>query len=65
MINNVHMKSTWWIVYSVLLSIDSNAIAFKCWLNNEWVRIGFVVKEARDTVHKAKEDGLFGQISFK
>ena len=44
---------------------DSKAIAFKCWLNNEWIRIGYVVKEARDAVHKAKEDGLIGQISFK
>jgi len=44
---------------------DSKAIAFKCWLDNEWIRIGYIVKEARDAVHKAKEDGLIGQISFK
>ena len=30
---------------------DSSAIAFKCFVDGEWHRIGYVVKEAINTVH--------------
>ncbi len=32
---------------------DSKAIAFVCLLNEQWHRIGYVVSEALDHVHKA------------
>lgn len=44
---------------------DSKAIAFKCWLENEWHRIGYIVKEALDAVHEAiNKDEIFN-VSFK
>jgi len=44
---------------------DANAIAFKCWMNNEWKRIGYVVKEARDAVHDARRNGAITGVAFK
>ena len=44
---------------------DSKAIAFKCWVNNKWKRIGYVVKEARDAVHEARRAGIITQVPFK
>lgn len=35
---------------------DSKAIAFQCLLDNKWIRIGYIVKEALDHVHKALDD---------
>lgn len=32
---------------------DSRAIAFKCYVDNSWTRIGYVVREALDSVHAA------------
>ena len=32
---------------------DSRAIAFKCYVDNSWTRIGYVVREALDCVHDA------------
>ena len=46
-------------------SYDSRAIAFKCWLQNEWQRIGYVVKEALNVVHDAREQNVIHDICFK
>ena len=32
---------------------DANAIAFKCWVDDKWHRIRYVVREALDCVHDA------------
>jgi len=32
---------------------DAKAIAFKCWINDDWHRIGYIVREALDNVHDA------------
>lgn len=44
---------------------DSRAIAFKCWIGDEWRKIGYVVKEVLDAVHNAKDNGEITNISFK
>ena len=44
---------------------DSRAMAFKCWIRDEWKRIGYVVKEALDAVHNAKDRGEITDVSFK
>ena len=30
---------------------DRRAIAFKCWINNKWTRIGYVVRKILDEIH--------------
>jgi len=42
---------------------DSRAIAFKCWIGDEWRKIGYVVKEV--AVHNARDMGEITNISFK
>jgi len=44
---------------------DANAIAFKCWMNNEWKRIRYVVKEACDAVHDARRNSAITEVAFK
>jgi len=44
---------------------DANAIAFKCWMNNEWKCIGYVVKEARDAAHDAQRNSAITGVAFK
>ena len=36
---------------------DSKAICFKCQIRNVWSRIGYIVREVLDEVHKALQDG--------
>ena len=44
---------------------DSRAMAFKCWIRDEWKRIGYVVKETLDAVHNAKDRSEITDVSFK
>lgn len=44
---------------------DSKAIAFKCWLEDDWHRIGYIVKEALDAVHEARDNDEIMNVSFK
>ena len=43
---------------------DAKAIAFKCWIDNDWHRIGYVVREALDSVHDARESGSILEVKF-
>lgn len=43
---------------------DSNAIAFKCFLDEEWHRIGYVVKEAVNAVHSSLASRKIAQVTF-
>lgn len=43
---------------------DSNAITFKCLIDGEWKTIGYVVKEALDSVHSALNQMKIAQIKF-
>ena len=43
---------------------DSKAIAFKCWLDNDWHRIGYIVREALDSVHEAMDSGTIMDMKF-
>ena len=43
---------------------DSKAIAFKCWISNDWNRIGYIVSEARDEVHDAQQNGKILDVKF-
>ena len=45
-------------------SYDSKAIAFKCWLDDDWHRIGYVVKEALDAVHETRDNNKIIDVSF-
>ena len=44
--------------------VDAKAIAFHCEINNEWLRIGYVVKEALDSVHMAIKQKKIVDIKF-
>ena len=44
---------------------DSKAIAFKCWLEDDWHRIGYIVKEALDAVHEARDNDEIINVFFK
>ena len=44
--------------------IDSKAIAFACDVSGTWERIGYVVREALDEVHKAMDNGLILKVEF-
>ena len=44
---------------------DSKAIAFKCWLDDDWHRIGYIVKEALDAVHEARDNDEIINVFFK
>lgn len=49
---------------------DAKAIAFKCEIGGSWKKIGYIVKEALDEVHKALKSNLvlsvkFGWVKFK
>jgi len=41
------------------------AIAFNCWIGDEWRRIGYVVKKVLDAVHNAKDMDEITNVSFK
>lgn len=43
---------------------DSKAIAFKCCIEGEWRRIGYIVREALEEVHSALRDQRISKISF-
>jgi len=43
---------------------DSQAIAFKCWLDNQWHRIGYVVREALNGVHEALTMRTITNVKF-
>ena len=43
---------------------DSKAIAFKCWINGDWHRIGYIVSEALDAVHDALDNNLITSTDF-
>jgi len=43
---------------------DSNSIAFKCWLDNQWHHIGYVVREALDSVHEAMAQRTTTDVKF-
>ena len=46
---------------------DSKAIAFKCQLDNNWHRIGYIVKECLDYVHEAiasNKVSLFSWVKY-
>ena len=44
--------------------MDSRAIAFECKLGNEYVRIGYVVREALDAVHDAIDQQKILKVEF-
>ena len=41
---------------------DTRAIAFKYWIADKWQRIGYIVKEAVNAVHDAREQKLITDI---
>ena len=43
---------------------DTKAVAFKCWIENDWHRIGYVVSEARDEVNDALQNGKILEVKF-
>ena len=43
---------------------DNKAIAFKCWMNDDWHTIGYIVSEALDTVHDALNNNLITGVNF-
>jgi len=43
---------------------DRRAIAFKCWINNKWTRIGYVVYESLDDVHDAMSSNQITNVGF-
>ena len=42
----------------------NKAIAFKCWIDEEWHRIGYIVCEALDDVHEARTNNHITDVSF-
>jgi len=44
---------------------DSRAVAFKCWYQDKWCGIGYVVKEALDAVHDALRHSEITDVCFK
>lgn len=45
--------------------IDFKAIVFVCDVTGTWERIGYVVQEVLDEVHKAMDDGLILKVQFE
>ena len=43
---------------------DSKTIAFKCQLDDKWHRIGYIVRECLDHVHKAKAGNKIASVEF-
>jgi len=43
---------------------DIQAIAFKCWIDEDWQRIGYVVHEALDSLHDAINNHLIADVNF-
>jgi len=43
---------------------DRRAIAFKCWVNDKWTRIGYIVHEILDDVHDARRCNQITNIRF-
>ena len=43
---------------------DAKAIAFKCWVNDEWHRIGYIVREALDSVHNEIASHSITKVKF-
>ena len=43
---------------------DSKAIAFQCYIESKWIRIGYIVQEALDDVHQALSTGSIISVSF-
>ena len=43
---------------------DSRAIAFECKLTSKWERIGYVVKEALDSVHHEMDTDHINSVQF-
>lgn len=43
---------------------DSKAMAFKCWIDEDWHRIGYVVREALDSLHDAVNRHLITNVNF-
>ena len=43
---------------------DSRAIAFKCQIKDKWHRIGYVVREALDDVHRALQEKKITNVTF-
>jgi len=43
---------------------DSQAIEFKCWLDDQWHRIGYVVREALNDVHEAMTKRIITNVKF-
>ena len=41
---------------------DCRAIAFKCWIGDEWQRIDYVVKEALNALHDAREQNEITEV---
>ena len=44
---------------------DCRAIALKCWIGGEWQRIGYVVKEALNAVHDARQQLVITDVCSK
>ena len=44
--------------------VDARAIAFQCQIDKKWKRIGYVVKEALDSVHLAMEEQKIVRVKF-
>jgi len=44
---------------------DTNAIAFMCKVEDDWEKIGYIVKEALDDVHKAINANKIISVSFQ
>jgi len=44
---------------------DTNIIAFMCKVEDDWERIGYIVKEALDDVHKAINANKIILVSFQ
>lgn len=43
---------------------DSNAIAFQCFVQEKWQRVGYVVREALPYVHDAMRDNVILSVEF-
>ena len=43
---------------------DSKAICFECFMDGKWHRIGYVVREALDSVHSALNQSQITAVEF-
>lgn len=43
---------------------DARAIAFRCLLNEKWITIGYIVREAVEYVHSAIHDNVISDVRF-